>query len=188
MDGVPFTAHEHIPRLFPLESSAFKYMNPQSNRRGFLSGVGVAGMSALAGCTELRSSQSEEPAESGVMAFVEPDEEAQQEVAELQEELITKVQDDELSEQEAMAELQSLQAELTAGAVESVESYAEDVDITVEDTVPEVGALLLEGSDGALIEALSNEAVDGLLPGSRFAELQAQQDAAGGEPAPDSEP
>lgn len=175
-------------------------MDAAPNRRRVLQATGVAGLASLAGCSQLRS-QDDSPAdgnetedtgdsndteysnkeptidpEDGIAAVVEPSEEGQAELAALRQELGTKIQDDEISQQEAQAQLQQRQLELTIEAVTEFESYVADAEgLSVAGSIGEYGLILLEGDDGPLVATLEDDAVSALLPGGRFAEVQSQQ-------------
>ena len=172
-------------------------MDSPLSRRQLVQTAGAAGVASLAGCTQLRSSDdpdetdpdgtdqngnetdtepdrepSIDPAD-GLTAVVEPDEEAQAELAAREQELMQEIQDEEISQQEAQAELMEMQAEFNGEAIDELDAYAEDVDeLTVDGTITQFGLVLLDGSDEALVATLSDEAVSALLPGTEFEEFQ----------------
>ena len=170
------------------------------NRRRFLQLTGTAGAVSVAGCTQFGSTDDEpesgdledeatpdeeplaetEPDEEpdidpadGIAAVIEPDEEA---LIALQEEIMEEVEEGEIAEEEAQLEMQARQAELVEEVATEFENRAEDLDdLSIEGSILDVGLFLLDATDEALIDALSTEEVDMLLPGIRFQEFQEQQ-------------
>ena len=179
-------------------------MERLANRRRFLQLTGTGTAVSIAGCTQFGSSDedpdeeaisAEEPSDDsepdegspedaepdeepdidpadGIAAVVEPEEE---DLIALQEEIMEEVESGDLAEEEAQLEMQARQAELVAEVATEFQSRAEDLDdLTIEGAILDVGLFLLDATDEALIDALSTEEVDMLLPGIRFQEFQEQ--------------
>lgn len=110
-----------------------------------------------------------------VGVVVQPDQEAlQQRQSEVQSEIVS----GNMSRQAAQETLRQAELELTLAAVEAFKSrVADDPGLTVEDTIPEFGAVLVTGAPSALIGLLSVEKVGALLPEADFeaARQQANQ-------------
>ena len=143
-------------------------------RRRFIELAAGSSAVALAGCGDLQGALGGEEAESvdvpsgeaSVTAAIEPDEEA---LAELEADVMERVEEGEIDQMEAQAEFQEGQRELIAEAGESFESSLEsDTDVTVEDSIAEFGAYLLTGEPAELIGLLSLETVGALVPAAVF--------------------
>lgn len=94
-------------------------------------------------------------------------------LAELQEELLEQVEEGEIDQTEAQAELEEGQRELVAEGLEELEARAEEADdFTVTDTDPDRGLALVDGESAALIEALEFDEVVALLPEAQFEEAE----------------
>lgn len=105
-------------------------------------------------------------------AAVEPD---QEEMAALQEDINQRVENENLTQQEAQQEYQQRQTDLIREAAESFESSVTDVDgVTIEDSVLDAGAFLLTGDPGAMVDLLNDEdgVVSALLPEATFQQVQ----------------
>lgn len=161
-------------------------MSENHGRRRLLRLAGAGAAVALAGCSELTGDDEgtettpEAPpdiegidvSESAVTAFVEPDGE---EIQALQADLQERIEDEKIDRMEAQGEFQERQLELVAEEVEAFEEYAADTDgITVEESIVQAGAILIDGDPEVIQEALNNGAMDGLLPGERFVEIARQ--------------
>lgn len=174
-------------------------MSEDHDRRRFLRLAGAGAAIALTGCSELTgdgdTDETPEPPpeveeadvpDSAVTAFVEPDRE---ELQGLQADLQERIEDGEIDRMEAQQELQDRQLELVAEEVEVFEEYAAETDgLTVEESIAQAGAILIDGDPAVIQTALNDGEMDGLLPGKRFVEIsqQATQGAAG-EPVPDGD-
>lgn len=96
-------------------------------------------------------------------------------IAEREAEIRQQVEDDELSEEEAQAELQASQVEAIENAIEAVESHAADTDrLNVVTTNSQAGALLVDGDPAAIIETLDSADVAALVSAAQFEQLQEQ--------------
>ncbi|ELY68243.1 hypothetical protein CYV19_08755 [Natronobacterium gregoryi SP2] len=93
------------------------------------------------------------------------------EFAELQEEIVERVEEAEIDEPEAQEQLEESQLELVEAAIEAVESQIEETDdVTVVDAAPERSLVLVDGTPAALLEALEIEEVVGIVPEDQFDE------------------
>ncbi|WP_244510237.1 hypothetical protein [Natronobacterium texcoconense] len=91
------------------------------------------------------------------------------EFTELQTDIVERVEEEEIDEDEAQEELEEGQLELVEAAIEEVEIHLEETDdITVVDTAPELSLVLVDGEPAALIEALEIEEVVALVPEEQF--------------------
>lgn len=79
-----------------------------------------------------------------------------------EQELAVQVQEGELSQEEAQQELQELQEELTNEAIESFEAEVDD-DVQIDEREPAQGAIRLSGDSDALLQTLSYDSVNGLV-------------------------
>lgn len=160
------------------------------NRRRFLGLAGTGAAVSVAGCSQLDSASptdsdgEDDSTDDGdgdgsgetlgttstVTAYIQPD---QEDLVELQQrQLNLSRQRTELNESEYRAELEQIQQEqleLIEAAIEDFESSVEDMDaLAIADSSAQMGMVLLEGTTGALIEALNEGAVDGLFPEATF--------------------
>lgn len=158
-------------------------METLSRRRLLEAGVAGAAVS-LAGCTSLGSDDGDatEPKTVTVAAGL-GDEDAQtiqQEAQATNQEIQQQLEAGEINEteaqqrqQEAQIEAQEAQQELVTEAVEAIETHVEDTDgLTLEDSAPQTGILLVEGDPDAVVGLLDLPEVNGLLEGDQFEELQ----------------
>lgn len=166
-------------------------MQDYSRRRLLQAGAGSAAV-ALAGCNALGDEDdTDAEADDQYKPFtvaVQPDEDeamqVQQEFRLAQQEINQRTQAGELNQTEAQEELQVAQREaqeeleaLQSDAVEAVEDHVDETEsLTVEDTLPSEGFLLVGGEADAALELLEHESVGGLLPGEHFEEVQGQQE------------
>lgn len=162
-------------------------MESSQYRRRFLQASGVTAITALAGCSQLNSlnddgtdddgdsdgdgsSEADIDPEDGVLTQVGPDDE---EAERVQQEVMVEAEENEWSQQEAHEEFQSRMEALVAEELAEFETWADQQDdIRVAGRVDEIGAVLLDGTDEALMAALRGEELDVLLPGARFTEIQ----------------
>lgn len=157
-------------------------------RRRFLQLTGAGTLGALAGCTQLRSSISDEESDDtttndngdtdtdidpadGVVTQVGPsDEEAQM----LQQSLMEEAEEEDWSEEKLHEEMNAAFEELVQAELEEFESWAADQDdISVAGRIDQAGLVLLDGTDEALMAALRNGDLELLVPGTEFTELEA---------------
>lgn len=141
----------------------------ETTRRGLLASLAVGVGVGLAGCAEAGDSEDEDPDDGPrrvtVVASIDEDElEARHDALEAE------FDADNITASEYQIELVEIETELRNEAVETVESLAEEADITVEDTLPDQGLLLVEGADTALLDLLDEDAVASLANASFFDE------------------
>ncbi|WP_331236130.1 hypothetical protein [Natronorarus salvus] len=146
-------------------------------RRRFLELAAGSSAVALAGCSDVREALGGEETESvdvpsgeaTVTAAVEPSDEA---LAELEAEVIERVEEGEIDQMEAQAEFQEGRQELIAEAAESFErSVDSETEVAIEDSIAEFGAYLVTGEPAELIGLLSLETVGALVSGEVFDEI-----------------
>lgn len=161
------------------------------NRRRFLQLAGTGAAASIAGCSSLglndgqdaneSDGEGDEDAnvetvdvpESALTAAVQAD---QDEVQKLRSELSQQMEDGDLSQQEARQELQQKQLELRAEAATELETELEESDdLSVEGTIGEAGAVLIDGDADAMRTALNDGMMSALLPGEQFASIQQRQ-------------
>jgi hypothetical protein len=133
----------------------------------------------VAGCSALSSHEGDGEIESATVTLqVRPDEE---DLQALQEEIGSQVEAGEIDRMQAQALFRQRQAELTRTAVDGLRNRTtnnESLAVSVDDSVSQVGAVLVTGEPAALIETLSFEEVAGMFPAETFE--RAQQAGAGG--------
>ena len=97
----------------------------------------------------------------------------EEDFAELQEEIMAKVEEGEIDQVEAQADLEDAQLELIAESIDALEAHAEETDaLTVTETEPELGLALVDGESAELIAALDLESVAALIPAAQFDEAR----------------
>ncbi|RQG96636.1 hypothetical protein [Natrarchaeobius chitinivorans] len=90
-------------------------------------------------------------------------------LTEMQAEIVERLEEGEIEENEAQEELEEGQLELFEAAIEEVESHLEETDhVTVVDAAPGSGLVLVDGEPAALIEALEIDEVLALVPEEQF--------------------
>ncbi|MBZ6496252.1 hypothetical protein [Natrinema longum] len=140
-------------------------MSNLPTRRGFLALAGTTTAASLAGCSQLDSlSQSDGGSNDAVTLAVTP---AQAELAELESEVRSEIENGTLSERAAAQEFRDGRAELTAEATTAVEESAGS-DLTIEESAPEYGLLRATGTDAAIMETLRSGDVSGIYPGEQY--------------------
>ncbi|WP_241432950.1 hypothetical protein [Halorubrum tebenquichense] len=102
----------------------------------------------------------------------------QDEIQTAQEDIRTRVQEGNLSQEDARAELLDAQREIVSAAVDDLGSYAADVDgFGIDEANERAGLVLVSGPAAAVLDALEADPVSGLLSADDF---PAPQD--GGQP------
>ena len=96
----------------------------------------------------------------------------EEEFAAIQEEIFEQVEEGELDQIEAQAELEEAQLDLLEESMAALEDRAAETDdLTVTDTRSEFGLALVDGEPSALIETLDLEEVAALIPSTEFEDL-----------------
>ncbi|NLV13663.1 hypothetical protein [Haloarcula argentinensis] len=160
-------------------------MEFESTRRRFMELAGTSATVSLAGCNALQGGDSDgtntetgsqsqnadgEPAT--VTVVVEPD---QTQLRERQQEIQSELQAGNLTQSEAQAEYRTAQETLAEDAINSFEERAtSELDLTVDDSVSQAGALLVTGPPAGLIDTLSIESVTGILSQTTFKQIRSQ--------------
>ena len=164
------------------------------SRRRLLGVGGVGAALALAGCSSLTDDPGGDGAsdpgetngggEAAVTVVADIDDEDEMEIreemraeqAELQQQYEEgEIDDDEAQEwmQEIEREAQEAQLELLAASVEAIEERVGDTDgLSVAESTPEVGVLLVDGGTDRIVELLDADAVGALLAEEQFEALQ----------------
>lgn len=143
-----------------------------SSRRRFLglaavgSGVSVAGCSGLV--DDSPAATEGDGAHRRATLYAEPD---QQSLLEARQEVGRLLQEENYTQAEAQEWLRNRREEIIVDAVGTVETAVGETAVTVEDTKPKRGALLLAGPATGLIDLLSTEQVGGLVAASEFESL-----------------
>jgi hypothetical protein len=150
----------------------------ETTRRGLLA---LAGGIALAGCSGFGDGGDDPPESPAddqagledaapgevrtVTVAVQPDpgslRDAQVEIAEA-------IESGELTQQEAREQLARRERELLADATADAEELLADTDLTIRESIPEQGVLLVEGTAGGLLDFLSAPMVNALLGEQQF--------------------
>ncbi|WP_280585898.1 hypothetical protein [Halorubrum sp. Boch-26] len=93
----------------------------------------------------------------------------QAEIQAAREEIGTRVEEGNLSREDAQGELRDAQADIISAAVEEVRTYAADTDdLTVENANERAGAVLVAGAAAAVLGALEAGPVNALLSAADF--------------------
>ncbi|WP_138005369.1 hypothetical protein [Halalkalirubrum salinum] len=99
----------------------------------------------------------------------------QEALAEAQESIQAELEDEEISQQEAQVQLQETEQELLEEAGSAFESNIDELDgLSIVDTTPAIGAVLVDGEAESMIETLSFTEVSALLSGETYAEIREQ--------------
>ncbi|MFY4815203.1 hypothetical protein ACOJIV_21270 [Haloarcula sp. AONF1] len=147
-------------------------------RRNVLAAAVTGSTLGLAGCGDLAGSdgnatEQTDDEEGGT----EGDNEAsatialdvQEEIQEAQEEIGTRVQEENLSREDAQGEFRDAQIEIISAAIEDVRTYAADIEgLSVENTNEQSGAVLVRGPAAAVLGTLDTDPVNALLSASDF--------------------
>lgn len=164
-------------------------MNFESTRRRFMEITGAGATASIAGCSALQGGDGENsemstsaqtqssPAPEGqseaadidtatVMVAVQPD---RKELSKQRQEIRSEVESGNITQQKAQEKYREIEKELTTNVVDAFKQTAQsELDITIDDSLVEVGALLVSGPVSDLIDTLEVSDVDGLFPESRF--------------------
>lgn len=180
-------------------------MVDSTGRRRFLQLTGTGTVLSIAGCNARQSNDGSGPGtgsptssdadtspsvaqpEGRTAAIqVQPD---QQELQQRQREIQQRVQNGDLSRQEAQQEMQSVQQELLGEVAESFESRVSDSpDLRIGDSIDQFGVFLVSGSPGTLIDSLSYEEVGAMFAEETFQQAKSQaEQGAGGQPGQGTE-
>ncbi|MDB2249812.1 hypothetical protein [Halorubrum ezzemoulense] len=93
----------------------------------------------------------------------------QEEIQQAQEEIGTRVQEENLSRENAQAEFRDAQIEIISAAIEDVRTYAADTEgLAVQNTNEQLGAVLVSGPAAAVLGTLDTDPVNSLLSASDF--------------------
>lgn len=147
-------------------------------RRNVLAAAVTGSTLGLAGCGDLAGSDGNVPEQTDDEGSgLSDDSEAratialdvQEEIQEAQEEIGTRVQEGNLSREDAQAELRATQIEIISAAIEDVRTYVADVDgLTVENANRQAGAIFVTGPGAAILGTLKSELVNALLSATDF--------------------
>ncbi|NGM70682.1 hypothetical protein G6M89_16995 [Natronolimnobius sp. AArcel1] len=153
-----------------------------TGRRQFLAATSV-GAAGLAGCADLggssddsenplADSQSPEPTGEGVRTvsiIVQPNPTALQEA---QTEVVSRLEDGDLDQEEAEAELADQEQELIEAAIADAIARVDEVGAVHTDTVDVEGTLLVEGEADDLLDLLGQPSISAILSEERFEQAQ----------------
>lgn len=168
-------------------------MDFDTDRRRFLELAGTGTALSLAGCSALQNgANSQESAQTGdgtaggssggeqrVAVAAQAD---QQKLQQRQQEIQSELSSGNISRSEAQQQYQTAQQKLRTNAVESFrERVNSNPNLSIVNTIDEYGILLVSGTAGALIQSISFDVVNALLPKNTFqqakSQLQQQQQA-----------
>ena len=138
-----------------------------TGRRKLLKSAGAGGTALLAGCSErlgLAQNDSDGDGQREVGVVAAADEQA---LLEAQSEAQQGVQSGNLTQQEASQQYQQRQRELLEQAVESLTGSLPS-SITVEQRYSQLGAVVISGPAGALLDTLELESTQSLVLASRI--------------------
>ena len=174
-------------------------MTQLPNRRRFLQLTGVSAAASVAGCTQLRATDGDDPeaddtvtddggddevevdnepdidAEDGITALVQPD---QEDLEQMRAVLMDEAEDGELDQHEIQQEFMERRTALIEEAADEFEAVASDTDgLTIEGSILEQGLFLVDAPDETLMDALRAGDLNGLFSGEEFDRVQEQQPA-----------
>lgn len=158
-------------------------MGSDQYRRRFLQVTGGAGITALAGCTRLSNLTDDEEEsndqgtadadiepEDGVVTQVGPGE---MEMQQIQEEVMVEAEEEGWSDEELQQEMNRRFEERVGEDLDSFEEWAAgQEEIAVAGRIDQMGLVLLDGTDKALMSALRSGEIGILAPGTDFADAQ----------------
>ncbi|MDS0300357.1 hypothetical protein NDI76_16545 [Halogeometricum sp. S1BR25-6] len=160
-------------------------MDFETDRRQFLELAGTGTALSLAGCSALQDDAAQQTTTTGagesgdgsrrVAVTVQPD---QQKLQQRRQEIQSELSSGNVSRSEAQQQYQTAQQELLTQAVDSFRQRADSTsNLSVVGAVEQFGIILIAGAPAALIDSLSFETVNALLPQETFqqAKSQAQQ-------------
>ena len=152
----------------------------ETPRRRVLAAAATGSTLALAGCSSLDSdgTGSGDSAQTGgsdsagdASATVAVDIQADLQAA--QNDIRQRLQEGNLTQSEAQAEIRETQLDLLTEAISTVESYASDTEgLTVSQTNVRSGAVLVSGDPAAVLSVLDADSVSALLAAEDFPEPQ----------------
>jgi len=147
-------------------------------RRNVLAAAVTGSTFGLAGCGDLNEpgdstteetddEESEADDDSEARATIALD--VQEEIQEAQEEIGTRVQEENLSREDAQAEFRDTQIEIISAAIDELRTYVADVEgLTVENANEQAAAVLVSGPAAAVLGTLDSDPVNALLSASDF--------------------
>ena len=144
--------------------------NPTFNRRRVLELTGVGTGVAVAGCMNQVDGGDGEGRQVAVSLQVD-DSDLQRRQQELQQEVLS----GNTSRQDAAQEIQTLQAEAVADAVDTAEDVFASSDITIEDQLEGQALLLISGADADILDSLETDVVQAIAAAGLFEQAQEQQ-------------
>ena len=156
-------------------------MEFDSGRRRFLELTGTGTVLSLAGCSALQNQENGgTTADSGAsdgdrqrVAVSTPAD--QQKLRQRQQKIQSELSSGNISRSEAQKQYQTAQQELRSSAISSFRERAKSMqNLKVVDSIPQFGVLLVAGTPAALIQTLSFEPVNALLPKSTFQQAKTQ--------------
>ena len=143
--------------------------NPTFNRRRVLELTGVGTGVAVAGCMNQVGGDGE--GRQVAVSLQVDDSDVQRRQRELQQEVLS----GNTSRQEAAQEIQTLQAEAVADAVDTAEDVFASSDITIEDQLDGQALLLISGTDADILDSLETDVVQAIAAAGLFEQAQEQQ-------------
>jgi len=161
--------------------------NPTLNRRRVLELSGIGTGVAVAGCMNQVDGGDGEGRQVTVSLQVD-NSDVQRRQRELQQEVLS----GNTTRQEATEEIQSLQAEAVADAVDTAEDVFASSNLTIEDQLDGQALLLISGADADILDTLGTDVVQaiaaaGLFEQARTAQEQQQQQQPPNDTAPANE-
>ena len=149
-------------------------MELDTGRRRFLEIAGTGAALSLVGCNA-QQTDGETTGTTGsgatVTVAVQPD---QEQLQQREDEIRSQLESGNISQTEAQEQFRTAQSELRSAAVSSFEEQAAESGLTIEDSIEQFSVLLVSGPATALIDALSFEMVNGLLPAETFQQAKDQ--------------
>lgn len=136
---------------------------PARSRRSLLAGVATLSVAAFAGC--LGDDDGPDDAPDGARTVGLLVDIPQEEFMAIQQEIQEEVEEGELDEAEAGQEMQRRQMELIEAYVDELVVFVEsDTDLVVEETLIEMGVVLVAGDADDIVATLDADIVAGILP------------------------
>lgn len=146
-------------------------------RRRVLAAAATGTTLSFAGCSSLGSDGTDGSAQTGDASTDEASAtvalDIQSDLQAAQNDIRQRLQEGNLTQTEAQAELRETQLDLLTEAVSTVESYASDTEgLTVSQTNAQAGAVLVSGAPASVLGVLDADSVSALLSAEEFPEPQ----------------
>lgn len=157
-------------------------MELDTARRRFLQLSGTGAALSLAGCSSLQSTGASDSTgtPTGRQIVAVAIRANQQQLQKAKSNITSEYQDGNITRSEAQKKLQEVQTNLRSETITSFKDRVSSMsELAVEDSIEQIGAVLVSGSSEALIRSLSFEKVSALLPKEQFQTAKSQLQQSG---------